>query len=221
MRIALASLLATAVLSFPAHAAGEQVKFEGVQEHCVQVGSIHFGANSRWSNCSVTRGRWFATMGILDMYQVQYCLEKGDEGCDRRAFVVFANRAYTPKAQMMFQRIDAGDTQYDDPVLVQTRYGDILTLTSRRSGGESSKSFYLWRDGRWAPIESRSWLKDVARHLPKGSSMTGDLWPDLDSMSVQAKLHQGDDVSRLVAVELAVTNSRFTVKNVNFPQNGE
>src|SRR5512133_776147 len=108
MRIAFAGLLIAAVVSSPVHAGGNVTKFEGVQEHCVQVGKIKFGAKARWANCSVTRGRWVATLDFIDMYQAQYCLGKVAGVCEQRAQVLFGNRAYTPKAKMMLQRIDPG-----------------------------------------------------------------------------------------------------------------
>ena len=65
---------------------GNVIKFEGVQEHCVQAGKIKFGAKAKWSDCSVTRGRWVVTLDFIDMYQAQYCLGKGAGECDQRAF---------------------------------------------------------------------------------------------------------------------------------------
>jgi hypothetical protein len=224
MRIALAFLLAAAAASMPARAAGDTVKFEGVQEHCVQAGAITFGPKGRWSGCHVIKGRWFATMGILDMYQAQYCLhgrrglEKDAEGCDRRAFLVFANRAYTPKAQVLVQRIDPGSARYDDPLVVQTPYGDILELTSHLQGDAIAKSYYLWRSGRWVPIEARSWLQGLAKRLPKGLSPK-EAWPDADSMTARAALAGADE--RVAQVELGVADNRFMVKKVTLVRKAE
>jgi hypothetical protein len=221
MRIAFAFLLAAAAGSFPAHAAGDTVQFEGVQEHCVQAGSVKFGLNSRWSNCRVTKGRWFATLGIIDMYQAQYCLGKDDEVCDRRALLVFANRAYTPKAQVILQRTDPGATEYDDPLVVDSPDGDLLQLTGRMPDGQESKSYYLWKSGRWVPIEARGWLRDLSKRLPKGTSVAGDVWPDADSMHAQVKLNRNDGAAGEVAdVELSVSNGRFIVKKVSFAARG-
>lgn len=224
MRIAFVSLLLAAVVSSPVHARGDVVKFEGVQERCVQVGKIKFGANAKWSDCSVTKGRWFATLDIPDQYQVQYCLGKGDGKCDQRALLVFSNRAYTPNATMILQRIDPGTAEYDDPLVVETKYGDILTLSARFPDGSASKSYYRWKSGRWIPVDARGWLQDLAKQLPKGQTIKAGAWPDADSMSAQATLLSagGSGASDKVAdVELGLVNDRFTVKKVTLAQKAE
>ena len=215
MRIASAFLTAV-IVSSAAHAGGTVTKFEGVQEHCVQVGGIKFGANSRWTDCQVTKGRWFATLGIIDMYQAQYCLSKGDQECGQRALLVFGNRAYTPKATVMLQHIDPGATEYDDPVLVQTQYGDILTLAARIPGGSETKRYYLWRAGNWVAIDAHSWRREVSKKLPKGTSVMADAWPDADSMSAQMKLDGADD--RLIKVDFGLAGNRFVVKKLELAQ---
>ena len=221
MRIALVSLLLAAVVSLPAHARGDVTKFEGVQEQCVQVGKIKFGKNAKWSDCSVTKGRWFATLDFIDMYQAQYCLGKGDGACDQRAFLVFGNRAYTPNAKVILQRIDPGAAEYDDPLLVQTKYGDILTLSARFPDGSVSRSYYRWRSGHWIPLDARGWLRELSKRLRKGQSIKAGAWPDADSMSAQVTLYStdgsgsGDNVAE---VELGLANDRFTVKKVTLGQ---
>ena len=224
MRIALAAMLLAAVVASPAYAGGDVTKFDGVQEHCVQVGNIKFGAKARWSDCSVTRGRWVATLDYIDMYQAQYCLGKGNGECDKRALVLFGNRAYTPNARLILQRIDPGAAEYDDPQLVQTKYGDILTLSARFPDGSVSKSYYRWKSGSWKPVESRGWLRDLSRQLPKGEAIKAEVWPDADSMSAQATLHRdggsgaGD---RLADIELGIANDRFTLKKVTLAQKAD
>lgn len=218
MRIAFAFLLLAAVVSSPAHARGDITKFEGVQEHCVQVGKIRFGANTKWPDCSVTKGRWFATLDFIDMYQAQYCLGKGDGECDRRALLVFGNRAYTPNAKVILQRIDPGAAKYDDPLLVQTKYGDILTLSASFPDGSVSKSYYRWRSGRWIEVEGRGWLRDLTKQLPKGETIKAqEVWPDADAMSAQATLYGAGGsgaTDRVAKVELGIANDRFIVKKV-------
>jgi len=222
MRIALAGLLLSALVSSPVYAKGDVVKFEGVQEQCVQAGKIKFGAKTKWTDCSVTRGRWVATLDFIDMYQAQYCLGKVAGECDQRAFTLFGNRAYTPNAKVMLQRIDPGATVYDDPRLVQTKYGDILTLAAHFPDGSVSKTYYRWQSGQWKPVEARGWLRDLARQLPKGEAIKASaVWPDIDSMSAQAKLYHagGSNASDKTAkIELSVAKDRFTVKKVTLAQ---
>ena len=214
MRVA-AVLSVMAIMASPAaHARGDALKFEGVQEHCVQAGGIKFGANSRWKDCQVTKGRWFATLDFIDMYQAQYCLSDGGESCDRRALMVFSNRAYKPAAQLMLSRTDAGDAEYDDPLVVQTAYGDMLELTARTPAGHVEKTYHLWRSGKWTSVDARGWLREASKHLPKGMSVPAGAWPDIDSMSAQATL--ADD--RVIKVNLGLAGNRFVVKKVDVVQ---
>lgn len=224
MRIAFYSLLLAAAVSSPVYAGSKAIKFEGVQEQCVQAGKIKFGANAKWSDCSVTKGRWFATLDILDLYQAQYCLGKGDGECDKRAFVVFSNRAYTPHAKVILQRIDPGAAEYDDPVVVQTKYGDILTVSARLPDGKVSNSYYRWQSGRWIPVEARGWLRELRKKLPKGETIMAEVWPDADTMRAQATLQRAGSPGasgKVAEVELAVANDRFTVKKVTLAQKAD
>ena len=223
MRIAIAFLLLAAVVSSPVHARGDVTKFEGVQEHCVQVGKIKFGANAKWAECSVTKGRWFATLDFIDMYQAQYCLGKGDGECGERALLVFGNRAYTPNAKVILQRIDRGAAKYDDPLLIQTKYGDILTLSAHFPDGSASNSYYRWQSGRWVPVDAQAWRRDLAKRLPKATSMKTDVWPDVDTMRARVPVSRSGESgpSGAVAdVELALVKERFIVKKVELKSNG-
>ena len=220
----LAAAVSFAVVSLPVHAREAVTKFEGVQERCVQVGKIKFGPNAKWSECRVTKGRWVATLDFIDMYQAQYCLGKGDGECEARALLVFGNRAYTPDARLMLQRIDPGAAQYEDPMLVQTPYGDILTLSARLPGGGEIKTYYRWKSRRWIPVEARGWLRDLARKLPKGETIKAEAWPDTDSMTAQATLASagGAGASDKVAkVELGIAKDRFIVKKVTLGQKAD
>ena len=224
MRIALACLLLSAVVSLPVHARDSAIKFEGVQVNCVQTDKIKFGASAKWSDCRVTKGRWFATLDFIDMYQARYCLGKGDGACEQSALVVFGNRAYTPNAKVMLQRIDPGAAVYDEPRLVQTKYGDILTLSARLAGGGVSNSYYRWHSGRGLPVESRAWLRDLAKQLPKGETIKAQVWPDIDSMSAQATLSSAAGAGardQVAEVELGLAKDRFTVKKVTLAQKAD
>ncbi len=109
----------------------ETVPFEGVQYECRQVGGISFGANGRWADCHVTRGRWVATIDFLDIYQAQYCLGNTPESCEQTAQVIFANRAYTPDATVLLTRLDEAGTSYIDPLIVNSDNDSVMSMTSR------------------------------------------------------------------------------------------
>ena len=225
MRNVLAFLLITAVASFPAHAhrvkhhahPAKVIKFAGLQENCVQTDKVKFGADAKWSGCKVTRGRWVATLDFLDLYQTQYCLARGENECDQRALLIFANRAYTPNAKVLLQRFDPSGTTYDDPVVIQTKYGDMMTVAANLPDGSVDKSYYRWNKDHWIAVNARKWLRDLSRQLPKGDTIEAQVWPDVDSMSAHATLIKASGAggkTGVAAVELAIAKGRFVVKKV-------
>lgn len=212
MRRLLTALLLSAVFAPPAAALGDLAAFERVQNECVNVGGMSFGPQGRWAACRVDKGRWFSTIGITDMYQAQYCLGSGD-GCTERALLLFSNRAYTPGAKMLFRRIDPGDTAYADPQVWQTDYGWIMALEARRPGQPVQRSYYLWQDENWQPIEAAGWQRELSRRLPPGITLAGELRPDLDHMNAQAELQRrADGATGSAEVELGIARGRLIVK---------
>ena len=220
MRIALAFMLLTTIFPSAVHARNDITKFEGIQERCAQVGDVSFGPKGRWPACRVTNGRWLATIGIVDIYRAEYCLGKADGGCDQRALMLFANRAYTADARLLVQRIDPGATRYDDPLLVETQYGTMMVLPARIPGGAESNSYHVWRTGRWLPVESKAWLRELSMRLPKGMTAGTEAAPDIDGMRVQVPLYRsGEPAGTVAEVELGLAQAskeRFTVKRVKF-----
>jgi hypothetical protein len=117
------------------------------------------------------------------------------------------------------QRTDPGAAKYDDPLLIQTQYGDILTLSASFPDDSVSKSYYRWYSGRWVPIDAQAWRRDLAKRLPKGASAKVNVWPDVDTMSVRVPISQSGESgpgSAVAHVELALAKERFAVKKVEF-----
>jgi hypothetical protein len=163
MRMILVLLALTVSNAFANEA---QTALPPVQTQCVQTDTIHFGARARWKSCEVTRGRWFVTLDLVDQYQAQYCLGQRGQPCQRRALLLFANRAYTSKADVLLQRLDAGDTDYDDPQVVNTEYGDIMQLVSRRPGQAEVRRYYRWQAGQWAALAGADWQRKLETVFP-------------------------------------------------------
>lgn len=212
-------LMLAALVSTPVHAAGDSVPFAGVQQECVQVGDITFGPGGRWANCRVTRGRWFATLDFLDLYQVQYCLGKNAETCDQRALVIFANRAYTKDAKALLVRIEDGATEYDDPLVVGSDQETVMGVSTRNPAGDVAKSYYLWRTDHWVAMDGQGWLHGLSARLPNGASVRQAALPDLETMSAQVSLFRAGDADccptgGLAKVELGLVKEQFAVKQV-------
>lgn len=208
--------LVLAMIAAPAQAAAGTAPFPEVQETCVEAGAVKLGTHGRWSTCAVTKARWMATMDLIDQYQVQYCLSSGEPGCDHRAFLVFGNRAYTPHAQLLLQRIEPGTAQYEDPLIVKTAYGRLLAIAAVREDGERKVSYYRWTGRGWTSVEAKSWMRETAAKLPRGTRLPAGLAPDIDTMTAHGALQRDDGSAtrQQALVELAVKSNRFVVKRV-------
>jgi hypothetical protein len=221
MRVFFLSVLALFVSTLVhAQVSNKVIPFAGVQEECVQVGEITFGSGGRWANCHVTRGRWVATIDFLDLYQAQYCLSKTGDICDKRAIVIFANRAYTPDATVLMVRMDDSAMAYDDPLVVINGDESVMSVSAHSVAGNITKSFFLWRADHWVPMKAQTWLPELSASIPQGSSFRqGSSWPDLETMSAQVSLFKKGDSDccpsgGVADVELGLSNEQFTVKQV-------
>ena len=198
----------------------ETVQFEGVQRECRQVGGIRFGANAKWANCHVTRGRWVATIGILDLYQAQYCLGNTLKSCDQTAQVIFANRAYTPDATVLLVRLDEAGTRYIDPLVVNSDDDSVMSMDSRNAAGIMATQYYVWRADRWLAIDAQHWQHDLQARLPKGTSSRNlSASPDLENMRAEVKLFNTQDADccpsgGVAKVVIGLQTNQFIVKNL-------
>lgn len=203
----------------------ETVPFEDVQYECKQVGGVKFGANAQWRNCHVTRGRWVATIDFLDIYQAQYCLGSTPDGCQQRAQVLFANRAYTPDATVLLVRMDEAGTSYADPLIVNSGNDSVMSMTSHNAAGAATTQYYVWRTDHWATMDVQHWQQDLQALLPKGTSMREiSALPDLESMSAEVILFKSSDADccpsgGIANIVLGLGSNdekvQFTVKQVN------
>jgi hypothetical protein len=208
-----------AVLPAPAQARGSVAVFSTALKECVAAGHVSFGPNGRWPSCRMVKSHWVATIGLLDFYQAQYCLGGGGGGCEQRALLLFSNRAYNRAARLVLQRIDPGDTEYGDPLVVQSGEDSLLVVSASAPGAAETREHYLWRDNRWMPVEARSWLRDLAPRLPRGASVRAGVTPEAETMSARVPLYRQGDADccpsgGVAHVELGVAGGRFTVRAV-------
>lgn len=207
-------------------AAGQEAPFELIQHECVAAGKVSAAALKRWGACRVDHGRWFSTIELDDFYQAQYCLlarspapGKGSAtatGCRQQALLLFANRAYTPTARLTLERVDPAGTAYDDPQVLLTSYGYVLTLTVRRPRAAAQTSYYRWRGESWEAIETRSWQDVLTGQLPAGSRIGPAPVPDFESMRSRLAVFRPGDApccpSGVAEVEFELSGARLAIK---------
>lgn len=211
-------MMQTIAVTKPAPLADDEALMDDIQKQCVQLGGVSFGAGKRWSDCEVTRGRWVGTIDLTDMYQAQYCLRNGTQECAQHALVLFGNRAYTPNAKLLVQRVDTGSTSYDDPRIVINDYGRILIISTHTPEGVSSHNYYLWKTGQWVSIDNKKWLQDLSARLPAGVIARDGALPDIDTMATQVKLFRDDDAeccpkAGVANVELGIDKEKFSLQS--------
>lgn len=129
--------------------------FAAIQQSCLAAGP-QVAAALAGSACRVSKGRWFSTIGHDDLYQAQYCLHEATDPatCRRRALLLFANRAYTPEARLLLERVDGAGVDYEDPQVFATPSGYLLALSATAAPAATQTSYYLWLDGKWAPLDA-------------------------------------------------------------------
>lgn len=218
-------LVLAGLAAAPAQAGGDQADFALVLKQCVPAGGVSFGPQGRWAECRLEARDWVVTIDPLDFYQVQYCLGGSGGECERRAWLLFANRAYHPAARLVLERMDPGATRYEPPLVVRSGRNVILELAAAAPGAPAARSHYLWQGGRWVPVENRAWLRELAPRLPRGTSLRPGVTPEAETMSARAPLYRAGDAEccpsgGVAEVGLGLAKGRFTVKSVKLEPAG-
>lgn len=211
MRLLTIALIIAGLAPRIAPAAPDKVAFAGLQEKCVDLPSIFSPKGKQSLPCHVTKGRWFATLDFLDQYQVQYCFGARSDRCDSRALLLFANRAYTPDAQLLVHRPGTGDTRYDDPLIVSTGGVRLMHLAAKSSAGVTNV-YYVWRKPRWVAVDSQAWLGELAGRLPKGENVGDVAGIDLQTMTSRVVLRVPGG-KKAIDVRLVLAGERFKLKS--------
>lgn len=192
---------------------GDQVKFDHIQDRCVENGEIRFGANARWKDCALTRARFVSTIGLLDFYSAQYCLKSNGSRCDRQALVIFANRAYKPDATSVFQRIDPSGTRYGDPLVTGYDNVNLLAISVTRPGATApSYDYYQWKDSGWNPVPAKAWALATRARLPKGYQLAGGAVPEPESLTALVPVTGPE--SRIARVEYGFSDGLPIVRRL-------
>jgi hypothetical protein len=203
-----------------AHAAGGSLAaFSRVLDECVEAGAIRIGPGHPFARCSVTSAQWVSTAGLTDFYRAEYCLGSEARPCARRAFNLFANRAYTPIARLVLQRLDPEGTRYEDPQVLKTEHGHVLALVARLPSGAVEQSFHRWDGKAWRPLDSRRWRNVLAQRLPPGHAVRGAPVVDPETLQARAAVYRKGDADccpsgGMVRVELGITRTAVTLQAV-------
>ena len=168
----LAGGLALSAVMTPAAASGPAVEFDRIHNECVQVPGLEFGAGREWAHCQLEHVAFVVTIsqkdGLNDFYATRYCLGNKPGVCERKAQVLFANRAYRAEATIAHVDSTDGKNEFLDPVAVISPDASQLLVLSTRSQGKVERRYYTWQARRWVPIDAGKWIGEYAQQLPAG-----------------------------------------------------
>lgn len=218
---------------------GEKVEFAPIQEQCVQFADVRFGPGQRWDGCHVTRAGFVSTIELLDFYYAHYCLTKtaaktaakaaakpattpptkaADRrtsadpapACDKRALVIFGNRAYRHDAFAVLHRIDPAGTEYGVPLVTGADDDNLLAISVKRRGAALARHLFAWKEDFWQRMDDRAWKSALRKHLPAGARIGADTVIDPETLTVMVPMAGSAGSLR---VEMGYADGRLFVRH--------
>ena len=165
------------------------------------------------SGCRVSESGKIISLGDKTYHYALYCIAPsyssmeercsyppGDETSNRnKGIAIYAQNSSSKTVQLILERgdEDLGLYSYVKPKFIDNAYGKILYLPVEveGTGHFNNSDYFIWEttSKTWKRIDSRRWLKDLDKHLPKGSFVASGAWPDLKSMTVVTFIYQEKD----------------------------
>ena len=194
---------------------GDVVKFADIENRCLEVGGIRFGARQPWTGCRLLSSRFVSTIGLLDFYHAQYCLvRKGGSKCDRQAMLVFANRAYRDDATLVMLRMDPAGTAYDGPLVTGQGPDNLMVMSVKQPGKPARMEYRYWNEARWNVLPASVWKDAVLAHLGQGARIVGSVNPAAHNLSTSARIALPGRQALESRVEFSFEGGRVLVKRI-------
>jgi len=194
---------------------GDVVKFADIENRCLEVGGLRFGATRPWAGCRLISSRFVSTIGLLDFYHAQYCLiRKGDSKCDRQAMLVFANRAYRDDATLVMLRIDPAGTAYDGPLVTGQGPDNLMVMSVKQPGRPARMEYRYWNQARWNVLPATAWRDAVLAQLGEGARVVGMVHPAAASLAASARIALPGRQALDSRVEFAFSGGRVQVLRI-------
>lgn len=187
------------------------------------------------ADCRVIETGTVGAMGGRTYDYAQYCIvpgyTTGDRDCDsagyyhRRGLAVFTREKEGQQKRLFLERgsSDIGSFVYDKPEIVRNSYGTFLYLPIRvdGTGNFNDSEYYLWNErlSEWTLLDSRSWLKGLAKRIPPGLAIWKGVWPDIATMTAEAGLYRKGDgnccpTGGRAEIRLTLKGRKFQVMSV-------
>jgi hypothetical protein len=210
-----------------------------LRQHCIEFKQVKLGdkpADIR--DCRVSEFGEFGTVDEVHYYYALYCLipnDAPDKGhCDdgsfnaryhrTRGLAIFLGDSSGLKVRLLIERVEEiGTMQYDPPQIIRNGTGTILYLPIAidGTGHYNASEYFLWDAGKWQPIESQGWLKNLSQQMPTGLEIWKGVWPDLRTMQTEVGLYRGGDANCCptggrARIRFSIRERRFVLDSVAF-----
>jgi hypothetical protein len=209
------------------------------RDRCIQFSDVKPGADG-YRECRVSE---FGELGAVDgltYFYALYCLipsssQDGDGSCGgggfntqyhrSRGMALFLRHEPEGLLEVAFERAnpEIGLSVYQKPAIVHTpaRTWLQLAIAVDGTGNGNESEYYLREAGRWAPVESQGWLKDLEKRVPADLEIRGGIWPDLTTLRAETGLYRPGDANccpsgGVARIRLAVRKRQFVLTAVTF-----
>ena len=203
----------------------DQVEFARIQTECLQTSAIHYGPQSRWTDCRIGPSGFVATIGLQDFFYAEYCLIGKGDGCARQAQLLFRNRAYRPEAFADMVRIDPTGTRYESPLLIGSEKENVLATAALLPGKKHKQLRYFRYDQeRWIAIDGKAWLQQLRARLPAGLRVRvqpQDALPDPRTMMLSLPLYRGAARAGRVETSLVIQDGQLELAGFNITKGAQ
>lgn len=205
----------------------------------VSLGSVTSGAFA--AGCSVSSFEQFASFEGLNYYRALYCLwphwlaDEDHHGCNWNSYqaaaqAIFVGQPGQDDVSVLFQHVaDLGLTYFQEPVIVENRYGHWLHVNIRDDGNAhfNVSIYYHWDGAGWSAIDSESWLDALrvyvdapTNDLEPGLHLRKGIWPDLSTMTASTTLYRPNECNACASggwldVVLGFASGSFIIESIS------
>lgn len=204
---------------------------------CIEFAKAQVGSGA--AECLVTDFGIIGKIGGQTYYYALYCLTPDTlapgESCERRrqasdhyitdGVAIFVQAGQNLDVRPLLDRTaeEIGAYNYGRPEIISGPNGDFLVVPIQltRTGGDNASEYYSLDGREWHALNTKTWLSEVSRRLPKGLAIRTGVWPDLRDMRATAPLYQPGDANccptdGTALMDLAVVNHQLSLKAIRF-----
>lgn len=176
--------------------------------------------------CQVTQLASFGSIDASNLHYAQYCLgeplsEQQPNRCTVSAMALFAQDQDTGMVEMFHEHAADADSYFETPFISSDTHDTLLVAPVQISGTGSfnDNDYFIYKLGRWVPMDSESWLADLSKYIPSGLEIWKGVEPNVASMTASASLYRPGDANccpsgGTALIDLMIAGNRLSIKTV-------